>query len=314
MIIARLAVVPSRFAAHHAPADTVPALSDQGQAMDELVFDRSNHFLASCGFGARHDGSSVVGTMTTVPELCFQGTDVVRPSVLVTLVDVTAGQMAVAATAPKLSMTVDFHYQAWARPPHGVIVTRPYVRKAGATTVVTETYLHAAGTDDWQPAGPAFAVVIGTFLSSLRPGDVLPPGSDRVGEILRSAPTLTIPLPERLGIVVVEPGVVQIARRQDVLNPAGTIQGGAFCVACEVAAETAAAAAAGAPQAVVDIDIRYLSATRVGPGRSSTEVLRVGTADGTVATITRVEMRDPGNGDRITGLALCSSVPPASLG
>lgn len=281
--------------------------------MGDIAFDRSNHFLASCGFGSFRRDGAFVGTMTTVPELCFPDSDVVRPSILVTLVDVTAGRMAALATAPKLSMTVDFHYQAWARPPVGVIVTQPHVRKAGATTVVTETFLHPADAAGSQPAGPAFAVVIGTFLASLRPGDILPPEHDRLGDILRSGPTLSVPLPEHLGIVVVEPGVVEIARRQDVLNPAGTIQGGAFCVACEVGAETAATEATGSAQAVVDLDLRYLSATRVGPGRSSTVVLRVGTDDGTSPTITRVEMRDPGNGDRLTGLALCSSVPTTTL-
>jgi acyl-coenzyme A thioesterase PaaI-like protein len=281
--------------------------------MGELAFDRTNHFLTSCGFGSVRRDGAFVGTMTTVPELCFAESDVVRPSILITLVDVTAGRMAALATAPKLSMTVDFHYQAWTRPPVGVIVTDPHVRKAGATTVVTETFLHAADASSVRPAGPPFAVVIGTFLASLRPGDILPPEADRLGDILRSAPTLTIPLPARLGIVVLEPGVVEIARRQDVLNPAGTIQGGAFCVACEVAAETAAASVAGVPQAIVDLDIRYLSATRVGPGRSRASVLRTGTLDGTVPTITRVEMRDPGNADRPTGIALCSSVPTTTL-
>ena len=128
-----------------------------------------------------------------------------------------------------------------------------------------------------------------------------------------AARPLTIPLPERLGIVVLSPGVVEIARRQDVLNPAGTIQGGAFCVACEVAAETAAASVVCVPQAIIDLDVRYLSATRVGPGRSRSIVMRTGTLDGTVPTITRVEIRDPGNGDRLTGIALCSSVPTATL-
>ncbi len=281
--------------------------------MGDVVFDRSNHFLMSCGFGSSRVGDAIVGSMMTVPELCFPGSDVVRPSVLVTLTDVTAGRMAAVATAPKLSMTVDFHYQAWAPPPVGVIVTDPHLRKAGATTVVTETFLHEADSTGTRAAGPAFAVVLGTFLASVRPGDILPPAMDRLGDIMHGRPMLSVPLPERLGIVVLEPGVVEIARRQDVLNPAGTIQGGAFCVACEVGAETAATEATGSAQAVVDLDLRYLSATRVGPGRSSTVVLRVGTADGTIPTITRVEMRDPGNGDRLTGIALCSSVPTTTL-
>jgi acyl-coenzyme A thioesterase PaaI-like protein len=74
------------------------------------------------------------------------------------------------------------------------------------------------------------------------------------------------------------------------MQPAGTIQGGAVALLVELAAESSA----GAP--IEDLEIRYLSAIRVGPARATAEVIAPG--------LIRVELRDVGRPDRLATVAL----------
>jgi acyl-coenzyme A thioesterase PaaI-like protein len=125
------------------------------------------------------------------------------------------------------------------------------------------------------------------FMASPRPQDtiVLPPvdrqfdtgGFDR-------------PFAEQLGARVVGPGVVEMDRDPYVLQPAGTIQGGAVALVAELAASSVSGGA------VTDLQIRYLSAVRVGPARSSARRL--------APDVVRVEVRDAGRHDRLTAVAI----------
>jgi acyl-coenzyme A thioesterase PaaI-like protein len=54
-------------------------------------------------------------------------------------------------------------------------------------------------------------------------------------------------------------------------------------------------------QIAIELDVRYLSATRVGPARATGRVL----TDGVV----RVEVRDVGNQDRLTALIMVRTAP-----
>jgi acyl-coenzyme A thioesterase PaaI-like protein len=74
------------------------------------------------------------------------------------------------------------------------------------------------------------------------------------------------------------------------MNPAETLQGGALAALAEAAAEDVSGP-------VGDMELHYLSAVRVGPGRATAAPMG---AEG----LTRVEIRDPGNQGRLATLVL----------
>src|SRR5262249_59491306 len=104
----------------------------------------------------------------------------------------------------------------------------------------------------WSPAAEhdrPVALSEVSFIASPRAGDVIPlPVVDRdfrAGRFDR-------PFAEALGARVVAPGAVEMDRDTYVLQPAGTIQGGAIALVAELAAESLS------NRAVDDLQLRYL--------------------------------------------------------
>ncbi len=89
-----------------------------------------------------------------------------------------------------------------------------------------------------------------------------------------------------------------MARRPFVVQAAGSLQGGVVALLGEKAAESLA----GRP--VIDLDVRFLSAIRVGPGRA--------TASWLGEDVIRVEIRDAGRNDRLAALTIARVIPAAS--
>lgn len=250
-------------------------------------------FISELGFTMGED--LAVATATVVAELCVPETDVVLTSVLLTWADVLAGPLATEATMPRVCMTNDLTVRLLDRPPTGGVHLRAEILKSGRTTTFTETWLAPAASPD-RP----FAVAHGTFVASPRPQDTIDL-TMLVGD--RGSRPLLAPLPERLGVHVVSPGVAEVARRDDLLNPADTLQGGVVALV----AEMAALSVAGGGAVAHELDVRYLRTTRVGPARATARVLR---DDGDGAAI-EVRVVDAGADDRLTAvvLARCGPVP-----
>jgi acyl-coenzyme A thioesterase PaaI-like protein len=152
--------------------------------------------------------------------------------------------------------------------------------KKGRSTVAGEVFFFDAET----MAPVAYSYL--TFMGSPRPQD-RPPAFTRG---MRTVGTMEQPFPEYVGARIIEPGVVDMERTPFVVQAAGSLQGGAVALLGELAAETLT----GSP--VIDLDVRYLSAVRVGPGRATATLLGQG--------LVRVEVRDRGRDDRLTALAL----------
>jgi acyl-coenzyme A thioesterase PaaI-like protein len=112
----------------------------------------------------------------------------------------------------------------------------------------------------------------------------------------RIAPIDT-PLPEAAGIEVIDgaSGIVQVEITEDLRNPAGAMQGAMVALVAEVAAEEMISARWGRPALVCDLDIRYLTQSRIGPVRTRSEWL----GDGDDAWV-RVELVDESNGQLLT--------------
>jgi acyl-coenzyme A thioesterase PaaI-like protein len=98
-----------------------------------------------------------------------------------------------------------------------------------------------------------------------------------------------------VGVLEQAPGVVEVPRRPFVEQASGSLQGGVVALLGEAAAQSLT----GRP--VVDLDVRFLSAVRAGPGRATATALD--------DELVRVEVRDVGRGGRLAALAMVRATP-----
>jgi acyl-coenzyme A thioesterase PaaI-like protein len=252
-----------------------------------MQMDSATHFTGELGFSHELEEGVGRGWGWNVPELCVPGTDFPHISVMLTLSDIVTGILAGVATAPQVSVTVDFRVRILHAPPPGPYEMDGSILRSGRTLTVGETTF--VTPDDPKP----FAVSIGTFVASPRPVDVRPEAFEG-GPVRRGAPTLTVPFGERAGLRMFEAGLGEVYLRPDLTNATSTIQGGVLALLGEMAAQTLATAEGGKTYVVDDLDVRYLRAARVGPARSSARLLALDDDRATVA----VAIRDTGMEDR----------------
>jgi acyl-coenzyme A thioesterase PaaI-like protein len=237
-------------------------------------------FLQDIGYTQEIKDGVSRGWLQVTDELRAPGSSQVRASVLATMADVWTGALAGMACAPKLALTLDLTARIVGDVGGDRLDIVGTLLKEGRTTIVAETDFRHPVT------GAVVALSHATFVASPRPQDVIGPlsSSRTTGNALSS------PIAEALGAEVLSPGVVVIERGTYVNQPAGTLQGGVVAVLAELAAETLTGAR------VLELEVRYLSAVRVGPARTSAVALD----DHTV----RVEARDVGNHDRVTAVVM----------
>jgi acyl-coenzyme A thioesterase PaaI-like protein len=237
-------------------------------------------FFEDLGHSWQVEDSVCTGEMTVVDELCVPGTGILRASVMATVADVVAGGVANLQMAPRIPLTVDLtlHPLAPASCSRLTMVGRNL--KAGRSTVINEVVFHDEG-------GAAVAIAHATFMPSPRAEDVM--AAVRWGRP-PAPPSLTAPILDAIGARVIGPGVVSLDLVDYVKQPSGTIQGGALAMIAELAASSLAEAR------VTDLEIRFLSAVRVGPARAVATVLG--------GRLVRIEVRDTGNADRLATLVM----------
>ncbi len=206
-------------------------------------------------------------------------------SVLLTVADCIAGASAMQATTPQLAVTLDMALHLVAEPPGSTLDVTARVVKQGRSTVATEVRFLGADTDQLVALGYL------TFMASPRPEDASPP----VPRGMHVHGTLVGDFAGALGLDDRGSGIVEVPRRPFVVQAAGSVQGGVVALLGEVAAESLA----GRP--VVDLDLRFLAAIRVGPGRA--------TASWLGDDLIRVEIRDVGRGNRLAALTIARLAP-----
>lgn len=261
-----------------------------------MPYDVTTTFLADLGLRQVVGERESSGWAEAVPALCWPGTALVRSSVLGTLADMVCGGLAHQLTLDKQPITLDLSVR-WLRPDAvGTVVIEGTMPKGGATVMQTECWFR--GEDRAEP----FAFGQLAFIRSPRPQDVIDPVMAPFGVV---RPPMPRPIADHVECRVVGPGVVEVERHAYVLNPSGTIQGGIVALAGELAAESAA----GEGQVAVDLDVRYLSATRVGPARATAAVL----ARSGAGAIVRVEIRDMGNAGRLSSVVMARTAPAGTL-
>jgi acyl-coenzyme A thioesterase PaaI-like protein len=240
----------------------------------------------------------VVGIDDIQPEVMHHG--VLRLSVLSFLVDVSAG------------VTLDTDPDSWTfttdlslRMP----VTPAPTTVRASTTILRRGRRSAHGlvevVDDRQRLVAAGA--IGFAHVPRKPHEPPKPlvSPDLMAARFTGRERLSRSLREEAGIIPVDEaqGVVEIAVRPEVCNPAGTLQGAMVALVAESAAEDMVGTLTGQPVVVTELDIRYLARADVGPVRTQSRLIGNGPHDPV-----EVRLTDTGTG-RLSTLVYARAVP-----
>jgi len=259
-----------------------------------------NFVPALLGVRARLVGGELVLDLHPTPAILHHG--VIRASVLAYVVDAIAG-LNIDGAPDTWSFTTDLSIRTVPLVEAGVVTATHRVLREGRRSVTCDVDMTTSvdGAEARVGAGS-----IGFARVPIRPGDpdkfVVTP--EMAPGLFEHLPFLDRPVREAAGVVAVDPaaGVLEMAVRPDVQNPAGTLQGGMVALLVESAAEEFAAAATGRPMVVVDLDIRFLTAARVGPVRSEARLLGPSPTDAI-----EVRLHDTSNG-HLTTLAYARAV------
>jgi acyl-coenzyme A thioesterase PaaI-like protein len=248
------------------------------------------HILIDLGFVVGRSGDGVAGTARIVPEMWVPGTSILRTSILAAWIDQVSGLAAIDVLAPRVPVTLELDVHVYERlPADGSVRALARVVKAGRSVVVCTVDV----TDD---RGRPLAIGNASFMAAPDPGLELP---HRLSVDEMPTPgRLRLPFAERAACERRDAGVAVLARSEDGLNAAGTVNGGLIALVVEEAALSLTPGTTLASMA-----LRYLRAVRSGPAVATAEV-RAGLA--------RVEVRDAGGDDRAAVTATTRAVGGAA--
>jgi acyl-coenzyme A thioesterase PaaI-like protein len=239
------------------------------------------HLMSELGFAMTQNGSELFGAAPIIEEMCVPGVPHLRTSILATWVDHLAGLLAAQAMTPRVPVTLQLDVDLIAPAPgSGLVRGTGRVLKTGRSVFF-------AGVEFDAGDGEVFAVGTGCFMAAPDVALNLPPNLSL--EHAPPAQTLRLPLARRAGCERLEPGVSALPRSDDGLNSANTVHGGLLALVVEEAVLSLSPAAT-----LSSLNLRYLRPVRVGPA--------VATAQ-TSAGLGQIEVRDAGNGDRLSVLA-----------
>lgn len=245
------------------------------------------------GTRARVDERGLVVELEPHPPVLHCG--VVRSSVVAYLVDVVSG-VSVDSDEDVWTFTTDMTVRMLPVPAPARLVATNHVLRRGGRSVTCAVDV----TDEHGVTVASGA--IGFAHVPRKPTDLPKIHLTPEQAVRRFADNglLSRPLREEAGVVALDPseGIVEIAVRPAVCNPAGTLQGAMVALVAEAAAEDLMGHRSGTPVTVVDLDIRYLAQARVGPVRTRCT---------TIGDWVRVELVDTAT-DRVTTLVYARTV------
>ena len=242
--------------------------------------------VTELGFLTEIDDDGVRGSAPVVPEICYPGTVIPRMSVLLTWADIVAG-IAGARATQRVAVTLDLDVHLIHQPVGAKdIAASATVVKAGQSISVSEVLFHADGSST------PFALAYATFMSP--PGEpVIVNGPE--GGMFTQRRLLEVPFAERANARRLGPGIAEVPRSEEALNPVGSIQGGLVALAAEEAV-----LAARPDQVLVSLDMRYLRSFKNGAAHA------VAAVDGDLA---RIRITEGGPDGRLGTIATARTAP-----
>lgn len=254
--------------------------------------DERGSFLPTLGFEhqAQEDGGSGSVTLT---DYMSSAPGWPSAAVMLTFADVLIGIASSRRTAPRISITSSLSVHLSGPVPEGSrIDMQCHILRSGRSVTVGETLATAGGR--------SMATAIGTFQASPRPQDTVAPWMDRplaLEHITSDFPSFA----EHIGVRFLAPGVTEIDLRSDLMNATEALQGGLVAFLGEMAAQSAATAAAGATAVVDSLEVHYLAAARVGPFLARSESIG--------PHVQQVSITDPGRDDRLVSVIVARTRP-----
>jgi len=284
------------------------------------------HLLRDLGISITFKGREQASLRAPVgPEV--RGVDgAIRPGVLATLTDVLAGSLTIRAIYPDWIATSDLSLFSTRAFVQGTLVARGTLLRAGRTRVFIETEIFEesegatasakgmfsdAGIGGQGPAPIGYGIV--TVARIPQEGQTMPAGLDEeAGSTLTftaEGSGLKKPILEQIGLKVLDAraGVVEVELLDYLKNSFGALQGGTVSILAEVAGECAGQAVSSKPLLTRNLRIQYLSQGRVGPFRTRARVLY----ESGDSVLTRVEVVDCGDDNRLVAIALNTSAGPS---
>ncbi|MGH8880754.1 MAG: PaaI family thioesterase [Stackebrandtia sp.] len=246
----------------------------------ESTPSQRRHVLLELGFATRRAGDELHGAAMIEPEHHVPGTTHLRTSLLATWADTVAGLLASLVMNPRVPVTLELDVNLYRpAPAAGRLEAVGRTVKVGRSVFVAEVEFAVDG-EPLALAGASFVVAPDPDLQMPRAVSIdMPAGRDR----------LSVPLAARLSCERVHPGTVVLPHTDEILNAAGSINGGLLAVAAEEAVLSLAPG-----DSLSFLGLRYLQLAKAGPVTASAS-LRGG--------VGRIEVRDTGNDDRLTTLA-----------
>lgn len=242
---------------------------------------------------ARHEGDLRITTWVPVREDVLGPGGAVRLGALAFAVDSAVGMTSGFSALPNWVVTTDIDLRLFAEARVGPIRIEAAPLRAGRTQVLAEARLYDEGQADLL-VGHATANHGVLTPENGAPLDVFP-----VGELMLQRSSWDGPGPrpamgERFGARLVGPGVAEMDLGEHARNPWGILHGALHSLLAEDAATSLV------DGRITDFTIRFMAPVRVGPARATATVLA---GHGPHVTV-RVEVRDPGSGDRLGSLAM----------
>ena len=236
------------------------------------------------------DGDQLVGHLVSPSQIATRGA--VSVAAVAFLIDVVGG-MTIDVDPTCWAFTSDLSIRLPLAPAPAMVDTRLTVLRNGARSAACEIDLLVDGVE-WGSSIISFAKV------ARRDGDPVKPPFDAKAAVTRMpAVPLDEPLRSAAGFVSIDParGVVQADLREELLNPAGAMQGAVVAGLVETAAEDLADAVLGGDRAhvVTDMEVRFLAQNRQAPIASSARFVGP-PSDGLI----RVDLVDDGGRGRLT--------------
>ncbi len=231
--------------------------------------------------------------LTPYPQLCHAG--VLRATVIASAIDLVGGFFTRELAGTDATFTSDLSLRI---PKPGMPAS---LTALGEQLRTGRRLISTAVRLDDDHDGSTYAYGETTFTRIPRQGDA---GAD----LAALSTPLEIPsnpldrdLAEEVGVEIenAHNGKVRLPLRPELLNPEGVMQGALVALLVEVAALTRASIETQEPQAVCELDLRYLAAASVGPVTGAAEW--IGPPD---ACMLRVRLFDQGRDNRLTASAL----------